>query len=464
MKTRNASPRSALKENKMFIFILIGLGQIASILGSALTGFAVRVWAFENTGSVMQFALIAFFYTLPGIVVAPLAGVLIDRWKDRRKALILSDVAAGVSTGAIFLLVSAGHLEVWHLYVSSAIMSISYAIQRPAYISTTALLVPKEQLGRANGLVQIGVGASQIIAPFFGGYLLVRFGLPTVTLIDLCTLGAALLIMILVFIPKPTGESDAEERTLSKDMGYGWNYVKARPGLMGLLIFWVIIGGIESMVIVLIAPLVLGFGDAITLGGVSSVAGIGMLLGAISMAVWGGPKRRIHGVLGFTILRGFILFLGGLQPNAVLVAAAASIYLFCSQITGGTWQAIWQTKVPSKDHGRVFAVQQMFVWAAVPLGQILAGPLADNFFQPLLEADGAFANSVGVLIGTGPGRGIGLLLITLGLITLAVGIIGYAYPHLRLVEDELEDAIEDDEEELTVPQQEEKHLQIGQAA
>jgi len=439
--TPAAKPASSARG--LLIFYAICIGQIVSTVGSGLTGFAVRVWAYQRTGSATQFALIALCYTLPGLLLLPFTGVLVDRY-DKRWLMFLSDVGAGCGTLAIWFLLTTGHLEIWNIYLAVSVMSAFGALRGPAYAATTPVLVPKEQLGRANGLIQFGGAASQTLAPFLAGILLASMGLQGVTLIDLSTFVFAVLILSVVRLPKPDAMIHYEQKRAAflKEALYGWQYIKERPGLLGLLLMSVIINGSERMVVVLITPLVLGFSTAQVLGVISSFAGIGMILGAVTMSAWGGPKRRIYGVLGFTMLRALLLFLGGLQPSALLIGIAASLFLFFGQIGGGSAQALWQTKVAPEVQGRVFAILGLVSGAVTPFALVLAGTLVDNVFQPLLNPGGLLVNSVGRLIGVGPGRGIGLIFITLGILNAIVVIAGYLHPRIRQVESELPNAIE----------------------
>jgi hypothetical protein len=113
-------------------------------------------------------------------------------------------------------------------------------------------------------------------------------------------------------------------------------------------------------------------------------------------------------------------------------------------ILNGSSQALWQSKTAPDVQGRVFAVRRMIAQFTQPFAIILAGPLIDRIFQPLMNDGGRLADSVGRIIGTGPGRGTALLFVLLGLFTVIVTIIAYSYPRLRLVEDELPDQIEDE--------------------
>jgi hypothetical protein len=166
-----------------------------------------------------------------------------------------------------------------------------------------------------------------------------------------------------------------------------------------------------------------------------------MLLGTLVMSAWGGPKRRVHGVLGFMILSGLFTMLLGLRPSIPLMAAAGFGIMFTLPIINASSQAIWQSKVAPDVQGRVFSIRRMIAWSTTPLAYILAGPLVDKIFKPLLLEGGPLANSLGRIIGVGPGRGTGLLFILIGLLTiLAVLVWGYLNPRVRLLEDELPDA------------------------
>jgi hypothetical protein len=131
----------------------------------------------------------------------------------------------------------------------------------------------------------------------------------------------------------------------------------------------------------------------------------------------------------------------GFPPQATILATAAFLYFFSHPIINGSSQAIWQSKTAPDVQGRVFAVRRMIAWSSLPLAYLVAGPLADQVFEPLLANGGALASSVGQIIGTGEGRGIGLLYILLGILSIVATVLGSLYPRLRNVETELPDII-----------------------
>lgn len=426
----------------MRTFMIILAGQFVSLLGSGLTSFALGVWVFLLTGSVTQFTLIALSSAVPGIVMAPFAGALVDRW-DRRKAMILSDSGAALRTLAIAVLLYTNNLEVWHIYIAAAINSIFGTFQRPAFTAATTLLVPKRNLARASGMVQTTHAASQIMSPVMAGVLIVTIQLWGVLIIDFATFLFALLTLLLIRVPKPeiTTEGQKGKGSLLQEAAYGWTYIRARPGLFALLLFFASVNFSFSFFVVLFTPMVLSFASPAVLGTVQSVGGIGMLIGGLVLSAWGGPNRRVNGVLGFAALAGAAVVLSGLQPNALLIAAGNFAVFFSVPLVNGCSQAIWQTKTAPDIQGRVFSVRAMIAWSTTPLSFLLAGPLADSVFEPLMAANGYLAESMGQLIGVGPGRGIGLMFVIMGVLMVMVAVMSFLHPRLRLVEDELPDMV-----------------------
>jgi MFS family permease len=432
----------------MSVFIVIWLGQMVSQIGSGLTGFALGVWVYQTTGSTLQFALIALFSVLPRIALSPLAGVLVDRW-NRRWAMIIGDSGAALGTLLIALLFFSDRLEVWHIYVAVAVSSAFSTLQWPAYAAITPQLVSKENLGRANGMIQFGRAASEILSPVLAGMLVLSIGMQGIILIDVATFIFAVLTLAVIRLPQAKQPVDKPvHASFWRELVYGWAYLQARPGLTGLLAFFAAVNFVWAMLGAVLTPMMLGFTSADWLGVIISVAGLGMLTGSLVMSSWGGPKRRINGVLGFELASGFSFIVMGLRPSVWLVAVGAFMAHFAIAIGSSCNQALWQSKVEPEVRGRVFAIQQMVTQAAAPIGFIVAGFLADKLFEPLLNTGGLLTGNIGQFTGVGPGRGMAFLLILLGLLKLSISGWGMLYPRIRYVEDELPDAITPDQIEV----------------
>lgn len=429
---------------KLWIYVLIWLGEAVSIIGSDLTGFALSVWIYQQSGSITQFSLIILCAEIPGIVLLPLVGAIVDR-SDRRKIMILSNVGAGVFTIIIALLHSAGWLHLWHICILSALISTCSAFSKPAYGASVPLLVPKRHLGRASGMMQTAQAASQILAPMLAGFLVLTIQLKGVLLIDFLTYVFAVGTLLAVHIPRPpvTTEGEAGKGSLLREAAYGWTYVIHRPGILGLLMFFAITNFTVTMSNVLITPLLLSFTNAAVFGTVLSVTGAGMLTGGLLVSFWGGPKCRIYGVYLYGIVQGLALILQGVRPNAVLIGFALFCAAFSSPIVNASIVPILQSKTSPDVLGRVFAAMRLVAWCSVPISFLVAGPLADNIFEPLMVEGGALAGSVGSVIGVGTGRGIALILIVMGIITLIATLKAYLSPRILYVEAELPDMLPD---------------------
>jgi hypothetical protein len=195
------------------------------------------------------------------------------------------------------------------------------------------------------------------------------------------------------------------------------------------------------MGLILVNPMVLARtgNNELALATVQTAFGIGGVVGGLLLSMWGGPKRRVHGVLlGFIWASFFQIWLG--TGQTLWIWSAASFMMMLSfPIINGSNQSIWQAKVPPDVQGRVFGARRVFAQISGPLGMVLAGPLADLIFEPAMAVGGAWSDTLGWLFGIGPGAGMGVLISLTGLIAVAVGIVGYAVPAIYQAETPLPD-------------------------
>src|SRR4028118_83911 len=257
---------------QMRVFLLVWFGQLVSLIGSGLTNFALGVWVYQRTGSVTQFSLILLFAVLPSILISPVAGAMVDRW-NRRVSMILSDSGAGITTVAIALLLATGSLEIWHIYLAVGLSSIFKAFQLPAYTASTALLLPKEALPRASGMVQSGQACAQLISPLLAGFLLGIVQLQGVILIDFATFLFALTTLLFVSFPsvKTAAVPVNGKASLWREAMEGATYIFVRPGLLALVIVFAINNFVFGLIEVLFTPLVLKFASVTVLGTIQSI-------------------------------------------------------------------------------------------------------------------------------------------------------------------------------------------------
>jgi MFS transporter, DHA3 family, macrolide efflux protein len=427
----------------MRIFLIIWFGELISIIGSGMTSFGLGVWIYQKTGQATPFALTALFGTLPRVLLLPLGGMLADRW-NRRLLMILADVGSALTTLAALLLLAAGKLEIWNIYVLSILSSICAAFQDPAYRSSVTMLVEKKDLGRASGLMSASEALTMLVSPLLAGLLFAPIGLTGIMIIDFVTFFFAFGALLFVRIPQPalSAEEAGKKASLRADMGFAWRYLVARPGLFWLMWYFALVNFSLNLATVLTGPLVLSFGSATTLGIVEVVFGIAMLGGSVLMGAWGGPKRRITGIFVFISICALGLVIVGLHASALVISIGFFIMLFCVPLGSGASQALSQAKIEPSVQGRVFSMRSMVSQSMMPVAFAISGPLADKVFGPLMMPGGALASTfLGQIFGVGVGRGIGLMFTTAGLFLLVAGAVAWSFPRIRNVEDELPDVV-----------------------
>lgn len=434
----------------MRAFSIVWVGQFISIFGTTMTQFALTIWSWRFVTEIRPvaepataMALVGFFNFVPIILFSPIAGALVDRW-NRKLVMMLSDLAAGLATIAIFLLYTSGNLDIWHLYVAGAFTGVFQSFQFPAYSASISLMIPKEQYQRADAMLGLAESIPGIFAPVVAGLLLTLIGISGIMIIDIVSFLAAIGTLLFVHIPQPqtSKEGEASKGSLWNESLFGFQYIFKRPSLLGLqLVFFFgnLLGGAGGA---LVAPMILARtnSDEFTLGLVQSAFGIGAVIGGLVIAARGGLKRRVHGVLGGFILAsvfGSVFF--GLTQNMplwvvfALLAAIANVYINASN------QSIWQSKIQPDLQGRVFAARRMIAQIVGPLGILIAGPLADRVFEPALREGGSLTGAFGSVIGIGPGAGMALMIVITGVLTVLVAGGAYFIPAIRSAEDILPD-------------------------
>lgn len=427
----------------MRAFIIVWFGQLVSLLGTGMTQFAITIFAWEITGKATALALVGFFAFGPTVLLSPVAGAIVDR-ANRKLVMMLSDLVSALMTGVILLLFLTETLQIWHLYIAGALSGAFQAFQFPAYSAAMTMMLPKEQYARASGMLSIAESASGIVAPILAGVLIVWIGIGGIMIIDLATFAVAILTLFSVHIPQPEQtEAGREGRgTLWQESLFGFRYILDRSSLLGLQLVFFAINFIAVLSMTLLAPMLLARtgNNEMILGSVQSAMGFGGLAGGLLLSIWGGFKRRVHGVLGgmalSSLLGSTLLGLGRALPLWALGAFFTSFFI---PIINGSNQAIWQAKVAPDVQGRVFAVRRLIAQITAPLAMLIAGPLADQVFEPFMASGSALAQQASRLVGTGPGTGMGLIFIFTGLVGAIAALLGYLFPTVREVEERLAD-------------------------
>jgi MFS family permease len=398
-------------------FLLVWVTQSISVLGSALTFFALTIWLAqvlypnpEQKGQLaIALSLVSLAYGLPNIFVAPLAGAWADR-HDRKLIMMLMDFASGLISLTLSFLILARLLSLWLLIVLVVFHSIVSAFHYSAFDSSYAMLVPEKLLPRANGMMQTmsslsnvlapGIAASMIALPalFRQGALVVgevgrilaglQSGIPLAIGVDALTFFLASGVLLFLFIPSPHrtdlhSSGDQAKKSIWADIVEGLLYIWKRRPMLWLLGTFTLINFASGVFV--LQPLFVKFNLAADWSGrgftletalalLGTIGGIGGVAGGVLISLWGGlKKRRIYGVVVPILAALALMVIYGLSPWLYLTAAAICLFDSLLPLMNAHSQAIWQTQTPLHLQGRVFAVRRLIAQFSWPLGVALFG-------------------------------------------------------------------------------------------
>jgi len=442
----NSSPSQTKRPAGMTGFIIVWIGQIISVLATGMSGFGLSIWMFEQTKSATAMGLMQVSFIVPFLLLSPIAGVMVDRY-NRKLMMMISDLAAVMATFGILILQASGHLQFWHLYVANVFYGLGNTFQWPAYSAAISTMVPKEQYGRANGLMSLQEAGPGVLAPILAGAVLATskvHGLTIILTIDVLTFFIALGALLIVHVPQPekTLEGQREKGSIWKEAAYGFTYIFKRPSLLGLQMIFFFGNLFSGIGMTVFAPMILlrTNNNSVIFGAVNSAAAIGGVAGGIIMSVWGGFKKRTHGVLAGWIMSGVFYAIFGFGTALAFWIPFIIAGTLVGPLINTSNQSIWQAKVAPDLQGRVFSARRLIAWFTQPIAPIIAGLMADKWLEPSMTSGTTrLASTFNSWVGTGSGSGMALLLVFCGLGAALVGLIGYFLPFIRNAESTLPD-------------------------
>lgn len=430
-----------MKTKSFCRFMVLWAGQLMSGLGNGMTAFALGVYVFRQTRSVSSFALIALCLYLPSILLRPLGGVLADRF-DRRLMIILGEI--GSASGVIFVLGSllAG-LAVpgafWKLYLGITVSSAFVALQNPAYKASATDLLTEEHYSKAGGMVQLASSAQHLFSPLLAGVIMSAGSIITVLMIDISTFFLAILAALIIrrgiAAAQIGSDTDTREKgSILEDFREGWTAVTADRGVLLVIIILSLITFFIGFVQTLFGPMMLSFTDARTLGTVQSVSAMGMLLTSLLLGMISLRGKQTSVLLLSLAAAGVSLFLLGLSANLFFITGAFFLFFCTLPLINTSADVLIRRTIPNEKQGRAWGI----IGVLSQLGYIAAygvsSLLADRVFNPLFEAGGRLAPSIGKIIGTGPGRGIAFIFILSGICVVTVSGIASGLKPLRAMD------------------------------
>lgn len=429
-----------VKKNLRTFYTLI-LTQTFSQIGSRMTSLALGIYLYNQTGEVTPLALVSLFAFLPQIVMGGFAGALADRW-DRRYVMNISD--AGQALGSLLLLGTflTGNFHVELLYVVTLIQAMFGVFQGPAFQAATTMLVPDDQRDRANAIMQLTGPAAGVVAPAFAGALYGFVGVTGVIGFDLITFVVAVIVVLLVRIPRPkqTEVGKAMAGSLLQESFGGFRFLFQWRTLLVLMLQMSLVNFLFSLAGTLFTPYLLArTGSEAIMGTLLSIFDAGAIVGAVIMGAWGGTRPRIHTIMVGIVIAGVGLALVGVGKTPVMLGVTMFLMMIPLPMVNAAAASIMQAKVPPDVQGRVFAALGQMGMLLMPVAYLIVGPLADGLFEPAVGKAGW--ETVAPLVGSSTGAGMGLIMVICGAILAVTTAIVYALPRVRHMEAALPDYV-----------------------
>ncbi|MGG4459713.1 MFS transporter [Brevibacillus porteri] len=402
-------------------FLIIWSGQLLSAIGSGLTAFALGVFVFQQTQSTTSYSFIILCSFLPSFLLLPFSGVLADRF-DRKKMMIIGDIGSIAGILFILLVMLSGRMELWHIYLGVGISSISAAILNPAFKAAISDLVSEEMYSQASGLIQLASSAQYLISPLVAGFLLSAFDIQLVLLIDMMTFLLAVGAVLMIMNHDATPQKQ-ERQSFFREMSEAFRYLLSKKGVFSLVLLMSVVCFYIGLMQSLFGPMMLTLTDSKTLGIALSASASGMLVSSLLIGLFGMSKSKVIMLSFSLVLAGLFYALMGVFTSVWLIMVFGFLFFITLPFVNTSLEVLIRTNVENERQGRVWSM----ITAISQIGFVLAfgsaGFLADHVFNPLFDADQLLGQTVGHIIGTGPGRGIGFLFVLSGVLVTLLGIV-----------------------------------------
>lgn len=394
-------------------FLLIWSGELISSIGSGMTAFALSVYVYQTTGSAAYVSLITLLAYLPTMVLSPLGGVLADRY-DRRLLMIIGDLFSGLGLAYVLWNIQIGTDSMLPIFIGVTFNAVFVALLEPSFRATITELLTEEEYAKASGLVQIAGNARFLISPALAGILLAVADIRLILLLDIGTF--LITVTTVAIVRKSVGKAGrTEKQSIGRELRLGYAEINKNKGIRTLIILMAFVCFFVGILQTLTSPMVLAVSDAETVGFMESLCAVGMLLGSVFIGMLG-IKKNYSTVLSVAgIFSGIFIALTGVNKSIFVTGAGVFLFFLALPFMNTSADVLIRKNIPNEIQGRVWGIISLLSQTGTVLAYALSGVLADYVFEPLLSENGALAGSIGGLIGTGTGRGIGFMLILSGI-------------------------------------------------
>lgn len=410
------------------IFMVIWSAQLIARLGNGLTAFGLGVYIYHQTGSATAVALVTAAAFVPSIVLAPVGGVLADRF-DRRMLMIAGDTLSGLGLVGLLIAVSTGTANTLVICLCVGFSSVFSSVMDPAYRATVTDLLTPAQYAKAAGMVQFASASQYLVSPIVAGMLMAVFPISVILVIDLGTMVVTILAMVIVWrAVRRLGATTASSSNTGfwADFREGARFLLSHRALLSLVLIATLATFCIGFLQTLLTPMMLDISDESTLGAVRSIAAVGMVVASLVIGIAGVGMRYRLAIAGSLAGAGVMVGLLGSTTSVVWVTVFAFGF-FCALPAMNTGvEVLARVAIPNTLQGKVWGLIGLISQLGYVIAYAISGPLADGVFTPLLNTDGAWADSLGAIVGVGPSRGIGVMFIGvgIGLVLIAVVVMG----------------------------------------
>jgi len=416
------------------VWALVMVETIA-FLGTEIARFGVAVYIYQATKSVYAFGALLLANTVPGLLISPLAGAIVDR--TPRKRVMIG--AAFVSlTGTLIVLGGAAldKLSLVPIVLGAMLASVGEAFQWPALSASVPLMCTEEELPRFNGYLESGRAASMLAGPVIGGFLFAFMKLPGLLAVEVCTFLVSTIVVATLTIPQPSGQvEEAEQESLLSDSLFGVRWIWKHKPLLKFLCVAVFANFFLSVGIVLMPPYGLSILSEKAYGIAYGLFGGGMIVGGIAYG-WLSSKFKNVQIFLWTALVLGVIYTGYGFSRSVYALAALNFIVALLMTSGDAGiLTIWQLRVPEEYQGRVLSAVRMIAYAAGPVSYLCAGPIADTLTPRLFVGNGPMATFLTNTWGTEKTGEVGFIFTTIGIIIFIGFAIALMSKDVRTVED-----------------------------
>ena len=418
-------------------FYKLWLGELISNIGSGMTAFALSVYVYEKTGSVSYVSLITLLSFMPSIILSPIGGLLADRY-DRRLLMIIGDLFSGL--GLIYILwnIQAGEKSIVPIFVGITFSSIFTSLLEPSYRATLTDILEEENYAKANGLIQVAGSAKYLISPVIAGVILSVADIRVILLLDILTFITTCLMIFLVR-KSMNSETQNYKKDSFKGLLEGLFIIKENRGIYSLVIIMFFVCFFMGFIQILIRPMILALSSVKTAGIMESLCALGLLIGSLWIGI-AGIKKNYSKILAVAcFFCGIFMSMTGVNENLAIIGISTFLFFSTLPFMNSCADVLVRVSVPNELQGRVWGLISLITQMGTVVAYIISGIMADCIFEPMFNKNGILVENIGIIIGTGKGRGIGFMLILSGIGMLIMAIIIWKNREIREVSEKCVD-------------------------